>query len=301
MITKIDAAELQRRLREAQPLTLIDVLPEEVFKAQHLPGARNACVYEVTFLDQVKRIGVNPSDPLVVYGAGSGSLDSTVAAKKLDRAGFSQVFDFSGGRFAWAAAGGKFEGTGELPPDPPSPEDRTYSVDTGKSMVEWIGRNLNSTHRGTMRVANGQLRVRSGGLKSGDITVDVRSLENTDIPDPAMRRVLEAHLKSDDFFDVEMFPVAKLVIRSSSPLPDATPGSPNQQVRADLTIKDVTHPIEFPAIISGSADRSLIGVAELEIDRTRWNVRYGSGRFFKMLGKHLVNDPILLLMKVVAR
>ncbi len=301
MVTKIDAAELQRRLRADRRLALLDVLPEEYFNAQHLPGARRACVYEVTFLDQIKNLGLQPDDPVVLYGAGRGSLDSAVAAQKLERAGFTRLFDFRGGRAAWAEAGGAFEGSGAPVVAEPGSDPRTYSILAEKSTLEWIGRNLNTTHRGTLRLSGGQLTLRAGLLQSGSILLDLRSIENANLADPALRRLLEAHLKSDDFFDVEKYPSAQLLVRSASPLPDATPGRPNQVVTADLTIKDVTHPIEFPAIMSLGLDGTLTALAQLEIDRTRWNVLYGSGRFFQMLGQNLVNDAITLLAKIVAR
>ena len=300
MITEIDAVELQRLLREDPRLIIIDVLGEEYFNPQHIPSARRACVYEVNFLDQIKNIGLQTNDPVVVYGAGPGSLDSVVAAEKLNRAGFTRIFDFSGGRAAWAEAGGAFEGNGVLPAAAqPASEVRTFSVDIDMSTIEWIGRNLNSTHRGNLRVSRGNLSLRTDGtFEGGNIMLDMNSLENTDIADPSLRQVLIAHLKSDDFFDVERFPAAELQVRSSSLLPKATPGSPNQHVTASLTVKNLTLPVEFPAIISLGADGTLTALAQLEIDRTRWGVLYGSGRFFRMLGKHLVNDAITLLVKI---
>ncbi|MGI8602190.1 MAG: YceI family protein [Verrucomicrobiales bacterium] len=301
MIAKLDAAELQRWLREKRSFSLIDVLPEEYFNEQHLPGAQRACVYEVDFLEQVNKLGLAADDAIVLYGAGRGSLDSAVAAEKLERAGFTQVFDFRGGRAAWKESGGVFEGNGERSPAPRAPDDRTYSVDSERSSIEWIGRNLNSTHRGTIRIAQGSLVLRGSQLESGRISIDMSSIENTDIADHALRGVLEAHLKSDDFFDVERFPSAELTIQSASPQTDATPGTPNQRLAGELTIKGFTHPIEFPAIVSLGDDGALTAVAQLEIDRTRWNVLYGSGRFFQMLGKHLVNDAVTLLVKIIAQ
>jgi polyisoprenoid-binding protein YceI/rhodanese-related sulfurtransferase len=300
MITKIDSVELQRRLREDRDVALIDVLPEEYFNAQHLPRARRAGVYEVTFLDQIKTLGLKPDDTLVLYGAGRGSLDSAVAAQKLELAGFTRLMDFSGGRAAWAEAGGAFEGPGALLEAQFGPDLLAYSISIQKSAIEWIGRNLNSIHHGTLRVSSGSVSLRAGLLQSGTILLDMRSIENTSLPDPAYRPVLEAHLKSDDFFDVENFPSAKLVIRSAVARPGATPGMPSQTITADLTIKDITHAIEFPAIVALGTDGNLNALAQFDIDRTRWNVIYGSGRFFQMLGKNLVNDAITLLVKLVA-
>jgi len=301
MITRIDAAELRSRLDKGEPLSVIDVLPEEYFVEQHLPGARRAGVYEVTFLDQIKQLGLRANDPVVLYGAGQGSLDSRVAAEKLQRAGFTQVFNFEGGREAWLEAGGKLEGKGVQAMARPSQQPHTYRVAVEDSCVEWIGRNLNSTHRGTLRVAQGDLTLKAGLVQGGRIVFAMGTIENANLSDPNLRQVLEHHLKSDDFFDVERFPTAELRIRSAESIPDATPGSPNQIISADLTIKDATHLIEFPAIVAVGVDGIVTTIAQLEIDRTRWNVFYGSGSVFRMLGKHLVNDHITVLVKVVAR
>ena len=300
MTTILDASELRSWMREERRFTLIDVLPEEYFNAQRLPGARRACVYEVNFLDQIKALGLGSDEPLVLYGAGHGSLDSAVAAEKLERAGFRQIYDLRDGRAAWAQAGGPFEGDGALPSAPRAPEDRTYSVDPDKSTLEWIGRNLNSTQRGTLRIGRGDLVIAGGELADGYVVLDMRSIQNTDIAEPEMRQLLEAHLKSDDFFDVERYPTAGLKMVSAKPLPNATPGAPNYEVMAELTVKDSSRPITFPAIVSLGADGALTAVAQIEMDRTQWNVLYGSGRFFKMLGKHLVNDAITLLVKIIA-
>lgn len=301
MTTKIDAPTLQARLREHSDTPLIDVLPEEYFAAQHLPGARRACVYEVDFLEQIQRLGISHDDEVVLYGAGDGSLDSAVAAEKLEGAGFTRLVVFSGGRAEWKSAGGIFEGTASSAPVAATPEDRTYLIDPATSTVEWIGRNLGSTHRGLVNVARGELSLRNGQLSTGRIDLDMRSISNSNLDDPTLRKVLEAHLKSDDFFDVERFPTATLALQSASPIPGATPGAPNFTLTANLTIKGITHSIEFPAIIAIGSDAVITSIAQLEIDRTRWNVIYGSGRFFKMLGKHLVNDAITLLVKIVAR
>lgn len=232
MISILTASELQRWMSEQRRFTLIDVLPEEVFNAQHQPGARRATVYEVSFLDQIQALGVGRVKPLVLYGAEEGSLDSAVAAGKLERAGFQQVYDFRGGRAEWAQAGGAFEGDGALPEAPQLPEDKRYAVNPDKSSLEWIGRNLSTTHRGTIRVERGHFTVAGGELIDGHVVLDMRSIENKSVEDPKERRMLEEHLKSDDFFDVEPYPTAELKVRSASPLAGATPGAPNFEFTA---------------------------------------------------------------------
>ena len=60
--------------------TLIHVLPEDHFECEHLPGAVNACVYEMVFLAKVAELVPDKGSPVIVYGAGGDSLDATTAA-----------------------------------------------------------------------------------------------------------------------------------------------------------------------------------------------------------------------------
>ena len=112
------ARELQAQLQSTQPPQLLHILPPEVFAAARIPGSQNACVYETAFLDQVRALVPDPATPLVVYGAGEGSLDAASAAEKLPAAGYSHVQSFEGGLAAWTAAGLTLEGTGQLPQAP---------------------------------------------------------------------------------------------------------------------------------------------------------------------------------------
>src|SRR6478735_411381 len=80
---QVNASDLNARLRSASPPLLIHVLPAEIFAARSIPSSRNACVYEMGFLDQIQAFVPGPFTPLIVYGAGDGSLDAAAAAEKL--------------------------------------------------------------------------------------------------------------------------------------------------------------------------------------------------------------------------
>src|SRR5688500_5219050 len=101
----IAAAELRAHLGGAVPPFLIDVMPEEEFQAAHLPGAKNACVYNITFLDDVQKLAPQHEKALIVYGSSVRNLASADAAKKLLAAGYARVTDFRGGLEEWRAAG----------------------------------------------------------------------------------------------------------------------------------------------------------------------------------------------------
>jgi polyisoprenoid-binding protein YceI len=111
--------------------------------------------------------------------------------------------------------------------------------------------------------------------------------------------VLVAHLASDDFFDVELYPEARFVITGATPILTATPGAPNLTVHGQLTIKGVTQAIDILTVTGLAPEGQAAAQAVLAIDRTLWNVIYGSGKFFRHLGGHLVNDLIEVQLRIV--
>lgn len=278
---------------------MLDVLPEEDFAAAHLPGAKNACVFKVSFIDDVHELAPNRENPLVVYGASSRDRASATAAEKLLNAGYTQVADYRGGLEDWRAGGRPVEGNPQAARPKPAIRDGRHAIDLEKSRIEWAGRNLMSTHSGTIQLRDGHIDVRNGVVAGAAFTIDMSAIENADITDPEMRQHLVAHLKSDDFFDVQRFPTASFRISNIAFLPDPESRNPNCDVTGELTLKDVTHEIVFPATIGPTPEGVLAADAHFDIDRTRWNVIYGSGKFYQKLGMHLVHDFISLALKVV--
>ena len=97
----MNTTELQDLLTAPEPPLLLMVLPEEIFEAGHIPGSVNACVYEMAFLDTVRALASHKDHPIVVYGAGEGSLDSDTALSTLGTDGYSDIRTFTGGMAAW--------------------------------------------------------------------------------------------------------------------------------------------------------------------------------------------------------
>jgi polyisoprenoid-binding protein YceI len=141
----------------------------------------------------------------------------------------------------------------------------------------------------------------SGRPVSGRIVLNMRSITNLDIQDMSWRDMLIRHLLSDDFFDVEKFPTATFDLCGASPIADCSLGTPNMEIAGSLAIKETTLPLCFPAIVAIQEDGSIKAQAIIQLDRTLWNVRYGSGRFYERLGMHLVNDLISIELFIVAR
>ncbi len=292
----ITAAELKALAGSA---TLIHVLPEEHFAQQHLPGAVNACVYEMIFLSKVAELVPDKSAAIIVYGAGAPSLDSSTAAEKLEKAGYTDVRDFRGGLTEWLQNGLVVEGTG-LQGD--SREvDGVYELDTDTSVVCWTGRNLFNHHQGTVKLAGGRIEVQNGALKAARFTLDMNRIVCEDLVDTAYNALLIRHLRDDDFFAVDRFPTAEFVCEHAKPLLACTPGTPNYTLHGTMTLRGVTKPLSFPAVIAAADADHLTGQAQFEIDRTQFGSHYGSGRLFAFLGKHVVNDHVHLHVKSHAK
>jgi polyisoprenoid-binding protein YceI len=295
----MNARELQTRLQSPPLPKLIHVLPEEIFAAVRIPGSQNACVYEMAFLDRVRELAPDPGTPVIVYGAGGGALDVADAVEKLRAAGYSHVDSFPGGLEEWQGAGLPVEGSGRLPQSPTP--DGAYRIDTAESVIRWTGRNLFNHHHGTVRLAGGEIMLREGRLVSARFTIDIATIACEDLTDSAMNALLLAHLRTADFFDVENHPTAEFVAETAEPMESCTEGTPNHLLRGTFTLRGISRPLEFSVVIAAKDDgRHLTGQGVLELDRTAYGSHYGSGKFFRYLGPHLVNDHIHLHVKIQA-
>lgn len=295
----ITAPELKALLDAKTVITLLHVLPEEHFAQQHLPGAVNACAYEMVFVSRVVELVPDQAAPVIVYGAGAPSLDSSVALEKLEKAGFTNVRDFHGGLAEWLQHGLRVEGTG-LGGDSIKPGG-IFEVDVETSLVRWTGRNLFNDHHGTLKLASGRIEVRDGEMKAARFTIDMNSIVNEDLVDPDYNALLIRHLRDDDFFAVDRFPTAEFVCEHAEALLACTDGTPNYALHGFMTLRGVTKPLSFPAVIAAADVDHLTGQAQFEIDRTQFGSLYGSGRLFAFLGRHVVNDHVHLHLKLHAR
>jgi polyisoprenoid-binding protein YceI/rhodanese-related sulfurtransferase len=302
-IQKISAPSVNRWVAEKKPFILIDTLTNDHFKAIHLPGARQACVFEVSFLDQIAAITTDKHAHLVLYGASDNSMEAAVAAEKLAREGFDHLYTLDGGISGWQAAG--YPAEGESVDTPPLPErlltlrDGTYRVDADQSLIEWAGHNPNTRHDGTVRIEKGEIEVKDG-KPAGSFEIDMDAIENKSLAGDELQPVLIAHLKSDDFFFTRLFPTATFTIKSGTPRKEPYVSAPNVDVRGDLTLRGVKAGLSFPATVYQAIDGTITAKARFDLDRTDWNIIYGSTRFFEHLGMHLVFDTIHVDVKIVA-
>ncbi|MHA6249077.1 YceI family protein [Pontibacter sp. CAU 1760] len=179
-------------------------------------------------------------------------------------------------------------------------EGETYAVALEQSDVTWNGKKVTGEHSGTIALESGELTVAGNQVTGGTLVMDMKTIANTDISSAEDKGKLEGHLKSDDFFGVEKYPTAKFEITSVSPISGAAAGEPNYSVAGNLTIKDKTNPVEFPATInveSGVATAK----ADVTVDRAKYDIRYGSNSFFDNLGDKAINDEFTVSFNVTAK
>ena len=177
---------------------------------------------------------------------------------------------------------------------------KTMIIDVEKSTAEWLGKKVTGQHNGTIKFVKGDFTVDNGKVTGGKFEMDMNSIVVLDLTDAAMNTKLTGHLKSDDFFGSAKFPSSKFEITKVDVLNDPNKPGMNSTVTGNLTIKDITKSISFPAEIK-IENGVLNAKADFDIDRTEWNVKYGSGKFFENLGDKMINDNFNLKLTLTAK
>jgi rhodanese-related sulfurtransferase/polyisoprenoid-binding protein YceI len=300
---QLSPKDLTQWMESEKQFFLIDVLPGDHFNKTHLPNAVNACAYEVAFIDNINTMIGEKDAVIVLCGSSSRSMDAAYAGEKLKNGGFDRLYILKGGIEAWRSAGLPLEGEAVHEPDDPQTllklEDRTFRVDTEKSVIEWTGRNAYSSHFGTLRIATGEIEVTAGHI-TGTFDIDMNSITNKDLEGDELQPVLISHLESDDFFLTKLFPTARFNILSARPVDEPYLTTPNLTINGILELRGAKAEQEFMATVTRTEDSGLAIEAHFDMDRTKWNIIYGSTRFFEHLGMHLVFDLISIQVRISA-
>ncbi len=170
-----------------------------------------------------------------------------------------------------------------------------FQIQQESSTVNWTGKKVLGLHTGSINVANGYIEITDNAVISGEIVIDMTSITITDIADKKIHDEFLGHLQNDDFFSVDKFKTAKLTITGSSKIE-----TNKFKIDGNLTIKDITHPVSFIATVEVFTD-FLHSLGEITIDRTLYNIRYGSGKFIDNLGDKLIYDDFVLQFKLVGQ
>ncbi|CAM4345343.1 YceI family protein [Zobellia nedashkovskayae] len=158
-------------------------------------------------------------------------------------------------------------------------------VKTETSTVTWKAYKVTGSHTGTVNLKSGSLAFDGDKLTGGEFVVDMTTLVTTDLEGESKGK-LEGHLKSEDFFSTEKNTEATLVFTGV----EAT-GKNAYEVTGDLTIKGITKPITFDVSVYGSK-----ATASVKVDRTAYDIKYGSGSFFENLGDKAIYDEFDLVV-----
>lgn len=174
-----------------------------------------------------------------------------------------------------------------------------YAADTDATQIKWTGKKVTGEHWGYVPLDSGTVLVENGRIKSGEFSVNLNQLEVKDIEDPDMNAKLTGHLKSPDFFSVAKYPKAYFRIDKALVNAFATDGEPNYTFSGELTIKGITHPITFPAIVSVT-DNKINVKANFVFNRAKYEMKFRSGSFFENLGDKMIYDEVPLYINFVA-
>lgn len=167
-------------------------------------------------------------------------------------------------------------------------------VSAESSKISWKGYKVTGEHSGTIKLKSGAFEFEEDKLVGGTFVIDMATITCTDL-EGEYKGKLEGHLKSADFFGVEKYPTAKLEI--TKVVERGTPGE--YKVIGNLTIKETTKEIKFNAAVMRN-DNVVKSEAQITIDRSDFNVKYGSGSFFDNLGDKTIYDEFDLELQVIA-
>lgn len=164
------------------------------------------------------------------------------------------------------------------------------NIDPVKSKIAWQGKKIvGGSHNGEIKLKNGTLEVKNDQIVKGTFVVDMNTISNLDLEDKDYNAKLVGHLKSDDFFGVEQYPTATFNVKKSTKFVNN-----KATVTGDITIKGKTK--EVTAVVTRSNNNFN---TKLEIDRSQFDVRYGSNSFFDNLGDKAIDNIFVLDINLV--
>ncbi|WDO12960.1 YceI family protein [Flavobacterium sp. WW92] len=184
-----------------------------------------------------------------------------------------------------------------------SGEAATYTIDKENSKIEWTGSKPTGKHTGTINLAEGTVSVKDNALDTGKFTIDMNTITVTDLKAGDGKEDLEGHLKGtggteadfDHFFNVKKYPQANFEITK------AVTENGKTSVEGNLTMKGITKNVKFPATVTVNGNTVTVVSDPFTINRTLWNVNYGSKSVFDNLGDKFINDDIELKVSVTAK
>lgn len=156
------------------------------------------------------------------------------------------------------------------------------------SSIEWVGKKVASQHVGNIQFKSGSIVLKDNQIVEGNFVVDMYTITNSDIENEGRNQRLVEHLKSEEFFGVDTYPEANFVVSNSTKFING-----KAEISGYLTVKGKMESVTFEVFKLGDTYS-----AKLEIDRSKFDVRYGSDSFFDNLGDNAINDLFTLNIKL---
>jgi polyisoprenoid-binding protein YceI len=177
----------------------------------------------------------------------------------------------------------------------------SFAVDTAESKVRFTGHGVGKNHPGNFKLSSGHVHIANNQITGGDFVINIKSMD-VEQKEEMFQKKLKPHLLSGDFFDADKFGTAKFEITKVEPYkPDENDSSivdgANFNISGNLTIKDVTKNITFPARVDLD-DNTLKGKANFDIDRRQWQMNYGND---KTLGDKFISETVNVELDLQAK
>jgi polyisoprenoid-binding protein YceI len=176
----------------------------------------------------------------------------------------------------------------------PGKKATTYKADTQKSVMGWNGKKVTGEHSGNFKLSEGTLTTDGGKLTGGTFTFDMNSITCTDLTDAGYNAKFIGHIKSEDFFNTAKFPTSTFKITKVTPK-----GGNAYDITGNMTIKGITNAVTFPATVKMNGNM-IEADGKATLDRTKYDIRYGSKSFFENIGDKAIYDDFTIDMKIVA-
>lgn len=172
-----------------------------------------------------------------------------------------------------------------------SPSSQIWIVDRNASNILWKGTKPTAEHIGTINIKEGNLSSENNKITGGRFVIDMTTImETSHANDPKSQNKLVSHLKSNDFFNVDSFPLSTFVLTKIE----------RDSVFGNLTIKAITRSIKFPVNITIEGAK-LTAITGFDINRTDWEINYNSGKKLKdKLANTIISNTISYKITLVA-
>lgn len=178
--------------------------------------------------------------------------------------------------------------------------DGTKELDVTASSAKWTGTKTiikDYTDTGTIKIKSGNAVFAKGILTDGEVVFDMSSIATTSTgrgSDADSISSQAKHMKSADFFDAVKYPEASFMIK------DVTQENGKYMLTGDLKIKNLTNSISFPVTVTEANGKATIK-GLVAVDRTLWEIKYGSSKFFPNLGDKVIGDTFTLEFTAVTK